>query len=165
MGGGGGFGFSSVDKEILEEKAKKRISQVTRDKSKSVFISFSHEDIGLVNLLRGQKTSKDVDLKFNDHSVKKAYKSESEEYIRKKIREKIQKCSVTLVYLTENSIKSKWVKWEVEESVKMGKGVVGVYKDGEALNIPRSIGEKLSTKAKWNHKDIMEAINKASEER
>lgn len=35
---------------------------------------------------------------------------------------------MTVVYLSEKTASSKWVNWEIEESLKRGKGVIGVYK-------------------------------------
>lgn len=121
MGGGGGFGFSPDDKNLLDEKAKKRIESAGASKARNVFISFSSKDMGEVNLLRGQSKNDNNDLEFSDYSVKKAFDSEDANYIKRKIREKLSKSSVTMVYLSKNSMKSKWVKWEIEQSIKMGK--------------------------------------------
>ena len=166
MGGGGGYGFSPVDKKAIEEKAKKRIKEAQETSARNVFISFAYEDMGEVNLLRGQAKNDNSDLEFSDYSVKKAYNSEDAEYIKRKIREKIEKASVTMVYLSPKSMKSQWVKWEIEISKEMGKGVIAVYKgDSPASNIPSHIKNNVSSIVKWSHDEMMSAVNKASEKR
>ena len=166
MGGGGGYGFSPSDKKHLEEMAKKKIKEAGEVKMRNVFISFAHEDMDEVNLLRGQSKNENSELEFSDHSVKKSFNSEDADYIKRQIREKIKNASVTMIYLSEKSMKSDWVKWEIEQSKKMGKGVVGVYKgDTPPAKIPSYIKDNVNSIVNWNHSEIMSAVNKASEER
>lgn len=166
MGGGGGYGFSPSDKQKLEQKAKERIKEAGEAKSRNVFISFSHEDMDEVNLLRGQSKNDNSDLEFSDYSVKQAFNSEDADYIKRKIREKIENTSVTLVYLSPKSMNSDWVRWEVEQSKKMGKGVVAVYKgDSVPSNVPAYIKNNVSSIVPWKHDAMMAAIHKAAEER
>ncbi|CAH0533234.1 hypothetical protein VST7929_01098 [Vibrio stylophorae] len=165
MGGGGGYGFSPVDRKELEKKAKEHLRSAGESK-RNVFISFSSDDMDEVNLLRGQAKNEGVDLEFSDHSVKKAYNSDQDEYIKRQIRGKIEKASVTMVYLSPNSIESKWVKWEIEQSKKMGKGVIAVYKGNEPpANIPSHIRDNASSIVQWKHASMMEAIEDASTNR
>lgn len=166
MGGGGGFGFSPSDKKSLEDKAKERLKEAGQAKTRNVFISFSHDDMDEVNLLRGQSKNDKSDLEFADHSVKEAFDSENADYIKRKIREKIEKASVTMVYLSEKSMNSDWVKWEVEQSKKMGKGVVAVHKeDAPPPNIPKHIKDNVNDVVPWKHDAIMSAVEKAAKER
>lgn len=162
MGGGGGYSFSPTDKKELEEKAKEHLRNAGEAR-RNVFISFSSDDMNDVNLMRGQAKNDGVDLEFSDHSVKKAYNSEKDEYIKRQIRGKIEKASVTMVYLSKNSMKSEWVKWEIEQSKKMGKGVIAVYKgDVPPVNIPSHIKDNVSSIVQWSHASIMQAIESAS---
>lgn len=166
MGGGGGYSFSPSDKKKLEEKAKERLKEAGKEKTRNVFISFSHDDMDEVNLLRGQSKNKNSDLDFSDHSVKEAFNSENAEYIKRKIKEKIDNASVTMVYLSEKSMNSDWVKWEIEQSKKMGKGVIAVYKgDKPPSKIPAHIKDNVNTIVQWKHDAMTVAINTASEER
>ena len=166
MGGGGGYGFSPSDKKTLEEKAKERLKEAGEPKTRNVFISFSHDDMNEVNLLRGQSKNDNSDLEFSDHSVKEAFDSENADYIKRKIREKIENTSVTMVYLSDKSMKSDWVKWEIEQSKKMGKGVVAVYKgDTPPSNIPSHIKDNVNSIVQWKHDAMMSAVDKAAKER
>lgn len=166
MGGGSGGGLYSSDIVRLEEQAKQKLTEAKKDSSRHVFISFDHEDLDEVNLLRGQAKNDRVDLQFDDHSVKEPFDSANTDYIKRQIREKIDRCSVTVVYLTEKTASSKWVNWEIEESIKRGKGVIGVYKGSKApTNVPPAFGQNGCMSVKWEHAVLMKAIEDASTKR
>ncbi len=123
MGGSGGGWSSLGNLRALEDKAKKALKGGKRN----VFISFATEDMAEVNLLRGQAKNEKSDIEFNDHSVREPYNSERAEYIKRKIAERIERTSTTVIYLSSNTEQSKWVKWEVEKSLEMGKRVIAVH--------------------------------------
>ncbi len=166
MGGGGGYGFSQENKRALENKAKELIRNAIEEPTRNVFISFSHQDMDEVNLLRGQAKNDGNDLEFSDYSVKSPFDSDDAQYIRRKITEKIEKASVTMIYLSEKSIESKWVKWEIEKSKALGKGVIAVYKgDTPPANVPNHISDNVSSIVKWNHEAISKAVQEAAKKR
>ncbi len=166
MGGGSGGSLSSADIKRLEEQAKQKLSEAKGDASRHVFISFDHEDLDEVNLLRGQAKNDKVDLQFDDHSVKEPFDSANADYIKRQIRDKIDRCSVTVVYLSEKTATSKWVNWEIEESIKRGKGVIGVYKGDKApANVPPAFQQNGCKAVKWEHAALMKAIEDASTKR
>lgn len=136
MGGSSSGGWSRLgDVKSLEQKAKAALNEGKRN----VFISFATEDMREVNLLRGQTKNENNDLEFNDHSVKEAYDSDQADYIKRKITERINRCSVTVVFISDDTAQSKWVKWEVEKSLELGKKVIAIHS-----------GEKFSgTEPKW----------------
>ena len=109
MGGSYGGGLGNLDIQSLSEKVKQKLSDAKSDASRHVFISFDHEDLNEVNLLRGQAKNDKVDLQFDDHSVKEPFDSTNADYIKRQIREKIDRCSVTVVYLSDKTASSKWV--------------------------------------------------------
>lgn len=130
MGGGGGTGRSIGDVGSLVDRAKQELQNAATSGKRNVFISFAYEDIGTVNLLRGQARNANVPLVFNDWSVSEPIDSERAVYIKQKISERISQCSVTVVFLSELTAKSSWVRWEIEQSIKQGKHVIGVYPQG-----------------------------------
>jgi hypothetical protein len=139
MGGGGGGGSGSLgDTSSLEQRAKEILKQGEGGR-KNVFISFAYEDLGEVNLLRGQAKNEDSSLEFNDRSVKEPYESERAEYIRQKLRERINQCSTTIVYLSKDAANSPWVKWEVEKSLELGKRVIAVHKGDHPPDVLPSV--------------------------
>jgi DNA-directed RNA polymerase subunit L len=166
MGGGGGYSFNPSDLERLEKKAKDKLTEGDSPSKRNVFISFVNEDIGEVNLLRGQAKNEGSDLEFSDYSVKEPFDSKNAEYIKRNIKEKIEKTSITLVYVTKDTAASKWVRWEVEQSLKMGKGVLAVYKgDKPPSNIPQFIKDNNIKLVTWSHKKLTKAIEKTAKKR
>lgn len=124
MGGSGGGGGNHLGNVAsLEEIARNALA----GGKKNVFISFDSEDKDEVNLLRAHAKNENSDIEFNDHSVRVPYNSERAEYIRKKISERINRCSITVVYLSDSTVNSQWVKWEVERSLEFGKSVLAVH--------------------------------------
>lgn len=164
MGGSGGGSFPRGDLARLEEKAKKSLTEASTDTSRHVFISFAYEDVDEVNLLRGQAKNDKTDLQFDDFSVKEAFDSENADYIKRQIRERIDRCSVTVVYLSDKSASSSWVNWEIEESFKRGKGVIGVYKgDSQPAATPTAFQQNRCKAVKWEHAALMKAIEVANQ--
>ena len=124
MGGSGGGGWNRLgDVNSLEQKAREALAGGKRN----IFISFATEDMNEVNLLRAQAKNENSDIEFNDHSVRAPYHSKRAEYIRQKISERISRCSTTVVYLSNSTANSRWVKWEVERSQELGKTVIAVH--------------------------------------
>lgn len=147
MGGGGGGGGGRLgDTRALEEKAK-RVLQGGR---KNVFISFAHEDMDEVNLLRGQSKNENSDIEFNDYSVKEPYDSERAEYIKGRLTERINQSSTTVVYLSKDTPNSQWVKWEVEKSLQLGKRVIAVHAGKSAPAVPEWISSKSIKVVSWS---------------
>jgi hypothetical protein len=140
MGGGGGESRSIGDIKSLIETAKEELRKGDDKSKRNVFISFAYEDIDEVNLLRGQAKNEKSPLEFNDWSVPEAFDSERATYIKQKISERINQSSLTVAYLSEQTTKSNWVEWEIEESIRKGKTVIGVYK-GETppVRLPNAI--------------------------
>lgn len=124
MGGGSSGGWSRLgDVRALEEKAKSAL----KDGKRNVFISFATEDMDEVNLLRAHSKNENSDIEFNDHSVRVPYDSERAEYIRRKIAERIARTSTTIVYLSKHTAQSRWVEWEVQKSLELGKKIIVVH--------------------------------------
>ena len=166
MGGGGGGGVSGDELKRLEELAKKKLSESKSDSASHLFISFAYEDANEVNLLRGQAKNENSTLQFDDYSVKEAFDSKNAEYIKRQIRERIDRCSVTLVYLSSKTASSRWVSWEIEESLKRGKGVIGVYQgDKPPAKLPAAFTQNKLKSAKWSHAEIMKALADANKKR
>jgi hypothetical protein len=166
MGGGGGRGPSRDDLSRLEELARKTLREGAEPSKCNVFISFVSEDIDDVNLLQGQAKKESSDIEFNDWSLREPFDSKRAEYIKRGIKDRIERSSVTLVYVSEHTADSKWVDWEIRESVCMGKGVIAVHK-GESLpqKVPNALTELKIPIIRWTQKGIAAAIEKTSKKR
>lgn len=147
MGGSGGGGYSRLgDVKRLEQKAKEALQGGRRN----VFISFSMKDIDEVNLVRAHAKNENSDIEFNDRSVREPYNSERAEYIRARLKERINQSSTTVVYVSENTAKSSWVEWEVKTSIELGKRVIAMYKgDSPPANAPSWIKDSNIAKVAW----------------
>lgn len=140
MGGGGGGASSIGDIQRLVDKAKQELRAGEQAGKRNVFISFAYEDIDTVNLLRGQAKSDNVPLEFNDWSVSEPIDSEGATYIKQKISDRIAQSSVVVVFLSNITPKSPWVAWEIEEGIRHGKHVIGVYaQDSKPKMLPAAI--------------------------
>lgn len=150
MGGGGGGSSSIGNIQSLVDRAKQELRKSEQAERRNVFISFAYEDIDEVNLLRGQAKNENSPLEFNDWSVSEPIDSERAPYIKQKITERIQQSSLTVVFLSNATAKSKWVTWEIEESLKMGKQILGVYpKDAKPSSFPEAISANKIKCVSW----------------
>jgi hypothetical protein len=148
MGGGGGGRRSLGDIRALEQRAKAALQGGKRN----VFISFAMEDLDEVNLLRAHAKNERSDIEFNDYSVREPYDSERAGYIRQKITERIERASVTVVYLSESTPQSRWVDWEVEKSLSLGKRVIAMYaSDKPPTQLPAWVSEKKIGLVPWKN--------------
>lgn len=151
MGGGGGSEARGIgDLMAYVEQAKKELRAANEAGRRNVFISFSHEDLNAVNLLRGQAKNDNSPLDFNDWSVSEPYESDRAQYIKQKIAERIAQSSVTVVFLSDSTPASRWVTWEIEETIRQGKHVVGVYpQNSRPAALPEAIGMNRITCVPW----------------
>ncbi|MDE3170631.1 MAG: TIR domain-containing protein [Acidobacteriota bacterium] len=158
--------FSPKELADLTRAAKEALKGADQPRRRCVFISFAFEDLNEVNLLRGQAKNENAAFEMIDRSLQEPFESERAEYIKEGIRDRIKQASVTLVYLSERTAHSKWVEWEIQESVRLGKGVIGVFQGDKAPEaLPKALGEAKAKIVSWNHENIANAIDEASRKR
>lgn len=169
MGGSGGGSRRRISREHLTElsrTAKEALRQSDEPQRRCVFISFASEDLDEVNLLRGQAKNENAGFELIDRSLQEPFDSQQAEYIKAGIRQRINQSSVTLVYLSADTANSKWVDWEIRESVRLGKGVIGVFKgNAPPALLPPALGEIGARLIPWTHDAIADAIEQASRQR
>ena len=94
----------------------------------AVFFSFDYDDVWRVNQVRksgafvGEQRSG-----FRDKAEYERVKRTNDDAIRRWIQRQMQGCSVTCVLIGAATHKSKWVHFEIDESIDRGMGLVGVY--------------------------------------
>lgn len=135
MGGGSSYSSNLRSTSLLESKARQKIRDA-QSGMKNVFISFATEDMDEVNLLRASAKNEKSPIEFKDYSIKEAIDSKRADYIKQVIREKIDQCSTTVVYLSASAATSPWVDWEIRKSIELGKRVIAVHKGDVA---PRTL--------------------------
>ena len=127
-----------------------------------IFISFKIEDRQQVEGFRLLARNPNVDFEFYDESVRVPFDSANAEYIRRKIREKIQRCSVTVCLIGTATYQSKWVEWEIRESAKLGKGLLGVWLKDTYGPVPQALRDLKAEIVPWNVQQIDRAIERAA---
>ncbi len=105
---------------------------------KRVFLSFRAEDRKQVNGLRLLAANDRFEVQVCDESVRTPYDSNDPAYIRRKIREKVRRTTITVCLLRALTRTSKWVSWELEESIDKGNEIILMGLPGvtEALTLP-----------------------------
>jgi MTH538 TIR-like domain (DUF1863) len=94
--------------------------------ARRIFISYQHEDRMKgkgFNLLRWNKN---VDFEFVGRHLLDPVDSKNENYIAQKVKEQLSGTSVTVVLLGRGTENSKWVQWEIEQSVEKKNGVLAI---------------------------------------
>lgn len=109
--------------------------------SKSVFISFENDkDKDSFDSIKGLIENPNINVSFNDKSVRKEIDSTNENRIRKEIREKIKSASVLLCIVGKDTHSSRWVKWEIETARQNNKKVFFMRKkDDLNSSMPRDV--------------------------
>ena len=159
MGGGGGGSRSIGDIQSLVDRAKQELREGEQAGRRNVFISFAMEDETTVNALRASSKNPKSPIDFNDWSISEPIDSERAPYVKQKIADRIAQCSVTVVFLSNATPKSPWVEWEIEESLRQGKHVIGVYpQDSEPRILPDVIRKHRIKTVLWA--ELAEAIAK-----
>lgn len=91
-----------------------------------IFISFDHDDTQGVNGFIGCRECVEG-LDFYNHKLDHRIKSNDVAYVTRVIREEyIRPASVTVVLIGNNTANSDWVRWEIAESTREGKGILGI---------------------------------------
>lgn len=129
---------------------------------KRVFLSFKSEDKQRVWGLRWIASNPDFDLEFYDESVRVPIDSQNSAYIKQRIKEKIARSSVTVCLISETTHESKWVDWELEESIKKGNTIIAMaLKDVERAILPAPIKRLGLTFYPWDHNLLARLIQES----
>lgn len=129
---------------------------------KRVFLSFIGEDADRVRGLRLLAANPDYDLEFYDESVRVPIGSYDSEYVKRKIRDKIDRTTVTVCLISEQTYTSRWVDWELEESNQKWNTIIAMALKGvQRAVLPRLIREKGLPFYPWDPAHLAELIRSA----
>lgn len=121
-----------------------------------IFISFDHDDTAQVNGFLGLRQIMDG-LEFYNHKLDRRIMSTDANYVKHVIREEyIKPASVTVVLIGNQTAQSTWVKWEIQESLHQGKGLLGIRLKESYGAIPAGIPE--SAVGSWNPEKFLSWI-------
>ena len=128
-----------------------------------VFLSFVEEDLGIVNLFRGQAKNPNNPLEFYDYSVKEPFDSNRSEYVKQQIKGLINNSSVLLCLIGSTTSTSRWVDWEIKTAYELKKGVAGVKLHSSSSDvIPQGLSSHSTEVVNWGTQQIMDAIERAA---
>jgi len=125
----------------------------------NVFVSHYHEDEDNIKRMK--------DLLGDDYSIRnysvtsdKYNDAHNKEYIKSMLRPLINQASTFICLIGPNTHDSEWVNWEVEQALKQGKRIIGVYLWGaKDSDIPPALEDAADAMVGWNHDTILDAIN------
>lgn len=93
-----------------------------------VFFSFDWDDVWRVNQVRNSWVTKgNYKAGFADGAEIEKVKKQTDKEIQEWIDKQMKRKSVTCVLIGSKTDKSKWVKYEIEKSIKEKKGLLGVF--------------------------------------
>jgi MTH538 TIR-like domain (DUF1863) len=154
-------GFDSQSQ--LVKAARGQLREHVRQRR--LFLSFHYEDRQQVNGFRLLAYNENSPIDFHDGSVRSAVNSDQSSYLRKVIREKINKCSVLVCLVGDGTAWRDWVDWELATALRLGKGICGVRLKGSNGKAPDLLVQIGAPVANWNPEAIIAAIECAAARR
>lgn len=95
--------------------------------ARKVFFSFKYDDVQrAMNVRNSNVISGALKSGFIDKADFEAVEKQGERAIQKWIDEQLTGTSVTVVLVGANTHKSKWVKYEIEQSIARGNGLLTI---------------------------------------
>jgi len=127
-----------------------------------IFISFDHDDTQKVSGFLALRNILD-DFDFYNHKLDRRINSTDVDYVCRVIREEyIKPASVTVVLIGNATANSQWVRWEIGESIKQGKGLLGIKLKDTWGAIPQGIPS--NAVGGWQPENFASWINWAYEQ-
>jgi hypothetical protein len=101
------------------------------------FFSFYYEeDVQRASVVRNSGALKESDVEFIDGSLWEKAKRQSDAAIQRLIDDALSRTTVTAVLIGTNTFGREWVNYEISESMRLRKGLLGIY----IHNIPDFVG-------------------------
>jgi hypothetical protein len=134
-------------------------------RARQVFPSFHAEDISRVNGLRLMIRNPDVNLDFDEASLKNLVNSGNSTYIKQSLSTKIERSEVLLCLIGNGTGWREMVNWEIGRAIELRKGICAVRIRGTYGKIPDLIREHDFPSAQWDTKKILAAVECAAARR
>ena len=95
--------------------------------ARKVFFSFKYDDVSRAMIVRNSDVIRGEEKRgFIDKADFEKVERQGEAAIKAWIDGQLQGTSVTAVLVGARTNKSKWVKYEIEESIRRGNGLLGI---------------------------------------
>jgi hypothetical protein len=103
------------------------------------FVGFSSTDIRYYRLMKAWKENENIDFNFTDCQLHNDIKSDDENYVKRKCRERINMAGKFIQLIGEDiRYKYKYVRWEAEVAIEKGCTIIGVNLDGSKEIVERT---------------------------
>ena len=95
--------------------------------ARKVFFSFKYEDVSRAMVVRNSWVTQGKESAgFIDKADFEEVKKKGDQAIKNWINKQLDGTSVTVVLVGEKTCKSRWVKYEIEQSIARGNGLIGI---------------------------------------
>ena len=95
--------------------------------ARRVFFSFEYGDVSRAMVVRNSWVTKGKEAAgFVDAAEFEEIKKKGDAAIKRWIDSQLKGTSVTVVLVGKNTCSSKWVKYEIEKSIEIGNGLLGI---------------------------------------
>ena len=95
--------------------------------ARKVFFSFKYEDVSRAMVVRNSWVTQSRDAAgFIDAADFEKVKQQGDTAIKNWIDKQLEGTSVTVVLVGEKTCNSRWVKYEIEKSIEIGNGLLGI---------------------------------------
>ena len=114
--------------------------------ARHVFLSFTMENMALVNLFRAQVEGRRASLVLRDYPVKAAFEHAWRTHAERLIRS----CSVMICLIGKTTHQSKAVDWEIRKSAELGKQIMAVAIESPTPTVPPSLTDLNVSPLPWD---------------
>lgn len=129
--------------------------------ARRIFISCAYEDRDRAKGFNLLRWNKNVDFEFVGRHLLDPVKSENPDYISRKIKERLNDTSVSVVLVGRETSNSEWVEREIEWSLEKGNGVLAIRLES-GVTIPQAIRDCGAEVIGWEPAQFEEAIERAA---
>jgi hypothetical protein len=159
---------------LLEERGFDSLTQLRQAfhgqltehaRKRRLFISFHKEDRQQLAGFRLMANNPRVALEFYDNSLKDAIDSANRSYVKRVIRDLINRASVLVCLIGNGTGWRGWVDWELETAASLGKGICGVRIPSTYGKNPGVLTRVGARMADWDTVSIIQAIEYAAARR
>ncbi len=127
---------------------------------KNVFISHYGEDDDSVQALKKLLSDNGCVLRNSSMDSTKPNQASDPKYIESLLNKGIRWAGSTIVLIGPQTHTREWVDWEIEQSHKLGKPIIGVFIQGaKDSDVPSNFKEYGDALVGWNSGKIIDAIN------
>lgn len=129
-------------------------------KSRNVFVSHVQEDEAHIEKMYALLSASGYECRDSSITSSTPNRANDENYIKYEILSpQIKWAGVVVVIVSPLTKDSKWVEWEVQHAVSLGKRVVGVWVSGGAgCELPKILEKYADSVVGWNSESIAAAI-------